>query len=235
MGGACSSRREGDNEAGTSYEGLCAAVESKLGLYKIDITEFEVVLDEVSYKKDAIDLDTLSDVFVRFGVLRSEFLSKDGPFIIFYNGLVGTIEEDKGFILSASLPFCKGKMLDKKNVLWRCLMTTEKNYIKWNELIELIKMMIVTTVKIIPEMVYDNEIGNIDTNIQTLIDATEEELNDYARQYFPGTPRDKNMVHRHEFDEWLLRPESDGVFSPTHHRKSFLAYLNTKKLAEIPS
>lgn len=232
MGGMCSSRTGGENEAETTYEGLCAAVESKLGLYNIEITTFETVLDEVSYKKDAINFDTLSDVFVRFGVPRNEFLAADSLFRMFYSGLVGTIEEDKGFILSTSLPFCKGKMMDKKNVLWRCLMTTEKNYISYKELLELIKMLIVVPVKVIPEMVQENE-GKIDNSLQTLIEATEEELNDYAKQYFPEMPREGDMMHRYEFDEWLLRPESEGVFSPSHHRKSFIAYLNTKKAAKI--
>jgi len=233
MGGLCSSKTGNENEMDITYERLCAAIEAKLELYNIEITEFETVLDEVSFKKDAIDLNTLSDVFIRFGVTRDEFLSKERPFNAFYSGLSGSIEEDKGYILSMSLPFCKGKLSDKKSVLWRCLMTTEKNYINYKDLLGVIKMLIVMSVKVIPEMVYDTEEKNMDKTLQLLMGATEPQIDTYSRMYFPSAPREGDKMHRHEFDEWLQKPESQGIFSPSHHRKAFITYLNNK-VAYIP-
>eukprot|EP00826_Nyctotherus_ovalis_P047368 TRINITY_DN5441_c0_g1_i4.p1 TRINITY_DN5441_c0_g1~~TRINITY_DN5441_c0_g1_i4.p1 ORF type:complete len:235 (+),score=81.98 TRINITY_DN5441_c0_g1_i4:156-860(+) len=232
MGGMCSSRTGGEGEAGTTYEGLCAAVESKLGLYNIEITDFESVLDEVSYKKDAIDFELLSDVFVRFGVTRDVFLAQHSIFREFYSGLVGTIEEDKGYVLSSSLHFCKGKIFDKKSVLWRCLMTTEKNYISYKELLDVIKMLVAVSAKYIPEIASSAE-SSVDPTMQMLLDATEPELDEYARQYFPRPPREGDKMHRYEFDEWLLRPESEGIFSSSHHRRSFVSYLNAKKSVKL--
>lgn len=235
MGNMCSKRTATGTEAGTTYEGLCSAVESKLGLHNIEITEFESVLDEVSYKKSAISINTLSDVFYRFGISREEFMAKENPFLIFYNGLVGTFEEDKGYILSTSLPFCKGKIFDKKSVLWGCLTTTEKNYINYKELLGLINMLIVVSVKVIPEIAVETEEKNIDQSLQMLIDATEEDVDYYSKFYYPNSPREGDAMHRHEFDNWFVKPETEGIFSPKRHRKAFLTYLNSKKIPKVLS
>lgn len=235
MGGTCSSKTNSESEAETTYEGLCAAVEKKLGLHNIEITEFEAVLDEVSYKKKAIDVDILSDVFVRFGVERDEFLAREGPFLGFYGGLVGTVEEDRAFVLSTSLFFCKGKVSEKKNVLWRCLMTTEKDYISYKELLELTMMLIVVPTKIIPEVVRGTEKKTTNKTLQMLIDATEADLREYAKRYFPEVPREKGKMHRHEFDGWLARPEMGDVFSPKRHRKALVEFLNARKATAIAS
>lgn len=235
MGNMCSKRTASGTEAETTYEGLCSAVESKLGLYNIEITEFESVIDEVSYKKSAISINTLSDVFYRFGISREEFMAKENPFLVFYSGLIGTLEEDKGYILSTSLPFCKGKIFDKKSVLWRCLMTTEKNYINYKELLGLINMLIVVSVKVIPEIAVETEEKNIDQSLQMLIDATEADLDGYSKHYYPSAPREGDMMHRHEFDTWMAKFETEGIFSPKHHRKAFITYLNSVKAQKILS
>ena len=231
MGGACSSRSDNENEPEVTCEGLCSAVESKLGLYKIEATKLETVLDEVCYENKAIDFQVLSDVFVRFEIPRSEFLSKESPFTVFYGGLVGNLEDDKCYVLCTSLPFCKGNLSEKKNILWRCLETTDKNNIYYNELIGVLKMLIVIPVKIIPEMIDYNDFQVIDKDLKTLLDSTEEDIDDYSKKYFPEKPQNGTTMHKHEFDEWFLKPEIEDLFSSKQHRKSFITYLNLKNEA----
>ena len=99
-------------------------------------------------------------------------MSNNSPFLVFYGGLIGTLEEDKGYILSTSLPFCKGDIFDKKSVLWRCLETTDKNYISYDELTGLIKMLIVIPTKVIPEMASKLQGAEISGNIKLLMAST---------------------------------------------------------------
>ena len=232
----CGSNPREDHEENLNYENLCSIIEGKLGLSKIQIKDFESVLEEVSYKKRAIDYQTLAEAFIRFEIPKEDFLSPESPFLAFYGGLIGTLEEDKDYILSTSLPFCKGELFDKKSVLWRCLETTEKNYINYEELIELIKMLIIIPTKVIPEMASKLESDRqiLDKNLKLLIDSTEEEINDYARQYLPSVPRNVKLMHRHEFDAWLNHPELQNIFSPSQHRRSLLTYLGLKNGIECP-
>eukprot|EP00826_Nyctotherus_ovalis_P007405 TRINITY_DN11846_c0_g1_i10.p1 TRINITY_DN11846_c0_g1~~TRINITY_DN11846_c0_g1_i10.p1 ORF type:complete len:240 (+),score=70.02 TRINITY_DN11846_c0_g1_i10:93-812(+) len=230
----CSSTGREDHEEDLNYENMCSITEAKLGLSKIQIKDLESVLEEVSYRKRAIDFQTLAEVFLRFEVPKEEFLSDNSPFTVLYSGLIGTLEEDKGYILSTSLPFCKGELFDKKSVLWRCLETVQKNYISYEELVDLIKMLIIIPTKVIPEMASRADVGVMDKNIQLLIGTTEEEINDYAKQYLPPIPRNVKLIHRHEFDAWLKRPEISKLFVPSHHRRALLTYLNLKKGIECP-
>jgi len=230
----CSTTGREDHEEDLNYENLCCIVESKLGLSKIQIKDLESVLEEISYKKRAIDFQTLADVFLKFDVPKKEFLAEDNLFTVLYSGLIGTLEEDKGYILSTSLPFCKGELFDKKSVLWRCLETVQKNFISYEELVDLIKMLIIIPTKVIPEMASKGNVGVMDRNLKLLINATEEEINDYAKQYLPEVPRNVKFIHRHEFDTWLASDRASRLFVSSHHRKALLTYLNLKKGIEVP-
>eukprot|EP00826_Nyctotherus_ovalis_P047369 TRINITY_DN5441_c0_g1_i9.p1 TRINITY_DN5441_c0_g1~~TRINITY_DN5441_c0_g1_i9.p1 ORF type:complete len:112 (+),score=42.51 TRINITY_DN5441_c0_g1_i9:66-401(+) len=106
---------------------------------------------------------------------------------------------------------------------------------RYKELLGLIKMLIVMPAKVIPEMVGETEEKNMDKTIQMLLDATEAEVDGYAKTYFPNTPREGDMIHIHEVDEWLQKPEVAGIFSPSHHRKAFVAYLNSRKAGQLLS
>ena len=162
---------------------------------------------------------------------REEFLSKQSPFLLFYSGITGALEDDKNYVLCVSLPFCKGNMNDKKSVLWRSLETINKNYINYAELIGTIKMIIVMTIRVIPEMVCHDESQIVDKNLQALLDSNEIDINEYADRYSPRPPRNGNMFHKHEFDEWFNEDKMENIFSSKHHRRSFITYLNEKKAA----
>lgn len=233
MGNICSGSHNEEGEANFTYEGQCTAVECKLGLRDVQIKDFEAVLEEIAYKRGKIDYDGLAEVFERFGIKKKDFNAAQGPFLSLYNGFIGSLEEDKGYILSTTLSFCKGDLADKKHVLWRCLETTEKNYVNFVELLGLVKMIVAIATKIIPEIVVRNDTGSQDAAMRKLLNASEDDVSTYAARYFPKQPRDKTMMHRHEFDEWLKRTDVQKIFSTSHHRQAFLTYLNAKGLKTI--
>ena len=106
MGGSCASvcasGSHEDHEYDIHYENMCANIENKLGLGRIEIKDLEEKLEAISYKSSKIEFEDLADIFIKFGIPRNEFLSENSIFIDFYNGLIGTIEEDKGYILCHS-------------------------------------------------------------------------------------------------------------------------------------
>eukprot|EP00826_Nyctotherus_ovalis_P001430 TRINITY_DN10223_c0_g1_i4.p1 TRINITY_DN10223_c0_g1~~TRINITY_DN10223_c0_g1_i4.p1 ORF type:complete len:261 (-),score=66.40 TRINITY_DN10223_c0_g1_i4:150-932(-) len=235
MGNICSKSQneESEDDLTYTYEIQCTEMEDKLHLKDVHIEDFEATLEVIAYKKGRIDYDGLAEVFERFYVKKEDFNAPQKPFLSLYNGLIGSLEEDKSYVLSITLPFCKGTLADKKHVLWRCLETTEKNYINYVELLGLIKMIATIAIKIIPEIVVRNDTGNKDTAIRKLLNASEDDLSDYTTRYFPKYSRGKTMMHKYEFDEWLEQTDARKIFSTSNHRQTFLAYLKKAKKLQL--
>ena len=230
MCGVCVPCQRNSNGAVLSCEKQCKDIEERLALEKIEIKDLENMIEELSYTKNSLNYNELSELFTKFGISKEEFLAEKSLFKTFYGRLPGHIAEDKGYILSTSLPFCKGDIFDKKCVLWRCLETTEKDFINHNELIDLIKMLIVMQMKGIPAIAAKQEEKIIDKNMKLLVESTEEDINAYATQYFPLSPRSGTRMHRHEFDSWISRPIIQNIFTPEYHRREFICHINDKML-----
>ena len=141
----------------------------------------------------------------------------------FFSGLSGD-DTDRYYVLTTSLPFCRGRAIEKLDILWQSLESTCKNYICYDELLQLLHVLIILPAKLIPELAQSADNANQD--LKKLIECSEEQIKAYAKSFMPKEPREGNRMHRHEFDLWANEINVKNLFSPLYHRQSLLKFLS---------
>lgn len=209
------------------YEVLCNIIENKLILHCLEIKQFETTLDEVTYtEQQTFDFSMLASIFDKYGVNKKEFLETNSPYLKFFSGITGILEDDKDYVLSSCLPYSKGSALEKREVMWRCLVVNNKNYVIYDELCELIQMLIIIPVKLIPEIVIQKfPEESEDPELKQLAECQEKQIIEYGQQYYPAQPKNTGYIHKHEFDNWLTPEMIWQLFSPSLHRERMLKFL----------
>ena len=183
MGIECS--RDKDKEKSLelfNYQNSCAEIEKRLILPNLTIRELKSEIQAIKRSKGCFTLNGILEIYEKHGVARGDFMAPDSiyqDFLPDYNDC----DQFEQYLLSTALPFSKGTINEKKEVLWDIL--KDQNQVVAKKILEsIVDMMIALVVKTIPEIVikeYDRKFQEItDKNLIMLVKCENEYVEKYA-------------------------------------------------------
>lgn len=246
MGVLCTRNKEQEEISDAPYyEILCQNIEKRLIFSKLNIKELEAEIYSIEKSQGSFTSEDVIKVHERHGVTRKEFLRENGVCLDLLPDY-RDCELCGQYLLTTALPFCAGAIGDKKDILWH-LLEPQKQGVEQKVLKNVIRMVIVLSVKTIPEIVLrDVETrGDVveDKDMVMLLESDDKTLKEYVKNYYweflkqiqeenRGPDSSSSFVSRYEYDLWMLKINEDKLLSSSGNREVFLDYIKNRPVEE---
>lgn len=211
------------------YETLCSSIENELIFHNINIMDLVHKIKEVEGNKRYFFAEDVLKVFELYGVSEKEFLAPTSVYKEIMPELT-VCNTCKQYLLLTALPFCKGAIGEKKEVLWRLLGPDNKG-LSVELLKNAINMIANTSIRKIAEITINkysdiNEIKEDTEFIQLLQNNCIEEYTDYC---YLKELEDEQYINRYEYDLWMLKISADKMLNSIGNRERFLLFTKLCK------
>ena len=211
-----------------NYEKLYSKAESNIILPTITITNLEYKVNEIAYTEKKFGSKQIAKVFGKFGVMEETFRDINGPFMILFDNIEKSANCKTQFLFTC-LPFCKGTISEKSEIIWLYIEEAKEGTVTAKSLINFISMITKLSTSIIGKLLIKNEdIKDPDSETKALIEAKDEDIENYATDFVKNkfAINIYKPITQENFESIIIKSGNEDFFSSSYHRKRFLNFLD---------
>jgi len=242
MGIDCAGNKEQEsNNEVPYYELLCSNIEKRFIFYNMNIKDLVAEVCRMEEAKQAFTGEDIIKIHERHGVTRKDFLRENDIYQDLFPDY-NDCELCSQYFLTTAIPFCIGAISDKKEIVWR-LLDPQKKGVEQKMLKDIVRMIIVLSVKTIPEMVLrDAKIkGDVmeDNDMILFLKSDDKALKEYVNTHYwnhlkqiqeenKASNSSSGFVSQYEYYLWMLKINEDKLLSSSGNRQQFLDFLKNQ-------